>query len=500
MFDKNEKDYAPKVLSSLNKNFWPGYILTGYTIYGGSVSTSNIIAKQTYDVNTTTKINSKDDSKRFAEVLTAITSTSDINGADVVKSETLGFGQDKIVVFEYLYPEIEIINLNYKTNETLRDERNQLLKYKIKLIGDNMLVKSLDTTPLQNNEYKKLDLTLSNGTKKSFEYDASKYSLVQAWIYTKDLNKNTKTLYKVIAGNETFVPSNVAKDKIQKVNDFSSFANYYILNTEELLAVIDTVWSDLYIEFKYYEGANKVNVSYIDEEGNILMPPEVYKILDEVNGRKTATIPKVDLDGYELKKYILDDNEYTNVTSLEDVKIIDNVEDRELVFIYKKIGNAEILPDEPNPYAYIKSNDRDNEEYDVETAMPTDEDLYANVVTDSYIIENVLSILDETQKVNVRLKKKYYTSNNDNESEVTSEIATAISNTTFEYDLDYVYMGGGEARLFILDTAIMENEAVLDKTHYDENGKVLIEANYNSNNPFLDYIEGGKLFINSSEE
>lgn len=499
-FDTSEENYAPKEIPSLNKNFWPGYILTGYTIYGGSISNSNIIAKRTYDVNTTTKMNSKDDAKRYAQVLTAITSANDTNGATLVKAEALGFGQDKIVVFEYLYPEVEITNLNYKTSETLKDKNNQQLKYKIKLIGDNMLVKSLDTTPLKNDEYKKLDLTLSNGTKKSFEYDASNYSLVQAWIYTKDLNKNTKTLYKVIAGNENFIPSNVAKDKIRLVSDFSSFANYYILNTEELLTVIDTVWSDLYIEFKYYEGANEVNVSYIDEEGNVLMPPEVYKILDEVNGKKTATIPKVDLEGYELKRYILDDNEYTSVTTLDDVKVIDNGEDRELIFIYKKVGHDEILPEEQNPYAYIKSNDRDDEEYEVETAIPTDEDLYANVVTDSYILENVLSILDETQKVNVRLKKKYYTSNNDNNYEITSEIATAVSSTTFEYELDYVYMGGGESRLFILDTAVMENEAIIDTKHYDENGKVLIEANYNSNDPFLDYIEGGKLFINNSEE
>lgn len=499
-YDKSEENYAPKEIPSLNKNFWPGYILTGYTIYGGSISNSNIIAKQTYDVNTTTKMNSKDDAKRYAEILTAITSASDLNGAQIVKTETLGYGQDKIIVFQYLYPEVEITNLNYNTSATLKDKNNNLLKYKIKLIGDNMLIKSLDTTPLKNGEYKKLDLTLSNGTKKSFEYDASDYSLVQAWIYTKDLNKNTKTLYKVIVGNENFVPTNVASDKVQIANDFSSFANYYILNTEELLTVIDTVWSDLYIEFKYYEGANQVDVSYMDEEGNVLMPPEVYKILDEVNGKKTATIPKTDLDGYELKRYILDDNEYTSVTSLEDVKIIDNGEDRKLIFVYKKVQDDEIITEEENPYAIIRSNNRDNEEYDVETAMPTDEDLYANVVTDSYILENVLSILDETQKVNIRLKKKYYTSSNDNNSEITSEIETAVSTTTFEYDLDYVYMGGGEARLFILDTAIMENKAVMDTKHYDENGKVLIEANYNSNNPFLDYIEGGKLFINNSEE
>ncbi len=499
IYDTSEENYAPKQFASLNKNFWPGYILTGYTIYGGSVSKANIIAKKTFDVNTTTKINSKDDAKRYVDIITAITSEKDI-GTQVLKPEKIGYGEDKILVFEYLYPEVEINNVNYQTGSILKDINNNQLKYKIKLIGDNMLIKSLDTTPLTNGEYKKLDITLSNETKKSFQYDASNYSLVQAWIYTKDLNKGTKTLYKVIAGNENFVPSKIDESKIQIATDFSSFANYYILDTEELLTVIDTVWADLYIEFRYYEGANQVNVSYVDEEGNVLMPPEVYKILDEVNGKKTTTIPKIDIDGYELKKYVLDDNEYTSISTLENVKIVDNGKDRELVFIYRKDKNDEIYEEEENPYAVIKSNDRENEEYDVNIAMPTDEDLYANVVTDSYILENVLSIMNEQQKVNVRLKKKYYKTSDDNNYEITSEIDTAISTTTLEYILDYQYLGGGNSRLFVLDTAIMENETVMDKKHYDENGKVLMEANYNSNSPFLAYIQGGKLYINNSEE
>ena len=67
-FDKSEENYAPKEIPSLNKNFWPGYILTGYKIYGGTISNSNLIAEQTYDVNTTTKMNSKSNDKRYAEI------------------------------------------------------------------------------------------------------------------------------------------------------------------------------------------------------------------------------------------------------------------------------------------------------------------------------------------------------------------------------------------------------------------------------------------------
>lgn len=503
-YDISDFNYAPKKFESLNKNFWPGYILTGYKVYGGSEEEANIIAKQTYDVNTTTKMNSEDDAKRYTEILTAITSVDDINGAEIVKKESLGYGKDKIIVFEYLYPEVEINNVKYGNNTTLMDINNQLLLYKIKLMGDNMIVRSLDTTTVEDNEYKELNITLSNGLKKSFKYDLSNYSLVQAWIYTKDLNKNTKTLYKVIAGNESFVPNGVPNEKIQIANDFSSFANYYILSTEELLTVMNKVWSDLYIEFRYYEGANIVNVSYVDDEGNTLMPPEVYKMLEKIDGRNGAIVPITKIDGYKLIKYVLDGSENNLVTGLENVKVIDNGLDRKLIFVYTKgdSGNNEDEPPEnfENPFAIIRSNERGDEEYNVDVAIPTDEDLYANVVTDSYKIEEVLSILDEVQRVNITLKKKYYTTNNDNDSEITSDIAIATATIPIEYDLDYVYYGGGNSRLFILDTAIIENEAVMDTKHYDKNGKVLMEANYASKEPTLTYIQGGKLFINNSEE
>lgn len=501
-YDTHDVNYAPKIFESLNKNFWPGYILTGYTVYSESVSPSNIILKETFDVNTTTKLNSKNDAKRKALISTAIASTSDINGGTIVNKERVGYGKDKIIVFNYLYPEVEIKNLNYKTNVSLKSLDNESLEYKIKLIGDNMLVKSLDTTkPKNENGYNELNLNLSNGTFKNFKYDASNYSLVQVYIYTKDLNKGTKTLYKVIAGNDSFIPNGIPDSKVQVANDFASFANMYILNTEDLLTVINKVWSDLYIEFKYFEGANVVNVSYVDEEGNVLMPPEVYKILDEGNGGYTATIPVTPIDGYELVKYVLDDKEDKNVSTLEEVSIVDNGKDREVIYVYKKKDREDTPPEVyENPMAIIRSNNRKDEEYNVDIAMPTDEDLYANVITDSYIIENVLSVLDKTQKVSVILKKKYYTSNNDNDSSITSNIDIKSATIPLEYDLAYSYMGGANSNLFILENAIIDNEAVFDKKHYDKNGKVLIEADYKDKVPYLTYIPGGKLFIEDSEE
>lgn len=497
-YDVSARDFAPKTFASLNKNFWPGYILTGISVYGGTEEPENIILKKSFNVNTTTKIDSKNDAKRYIEIMTAMIN---YNGEyDKFKKEKLGYGKDKIIVFEYLYPEVEISNVDYKSQNILKDISNQLLTYKIKLIGDNMIVKSLDTSKPENKKYKELDITLSNGIKKNYKYDASDYSLVQAWIYTKDLKKNTKTLYKIIVGNNSFVPANIAKDKIMIVDNANDFANYYILSTNELLSVINRVWSDLYIEFRYVKGANSLNVSYIDEEGNTLMPAEIYKFLEEVNGNKQIVVPITYLDEYKLIRYELDGEKNSFNSDIDDVTVIGNGKDRELVFVYRK-ENSDIPPEESMiPMAIIKSNDRRDEEYDVEVAMPTDEDLYANVITDSYKIEEVVSILQEKQKVNVILKKKYYLSSDDDENKITSGIAIAKATTPVIYDLDYEYYGGGNARLFILDTAIIENDAVMDTKHYDKNGKVLIEADYNKKEPALTYTEGGKLFINNSEE
>ena len=500
-YDTSDSNFAPKDFSSLNKNFWPGYILTGCTVYKDSISESNIIAKQTYNVNTTTLINSKGNDKRSVSFLTAISSASDIKGANIVRKENIGYGSDKIIVFNYLYPEVEIKNINYNTGEIINDLNGEALHYTIKLIGDNMLIKSLDTTKPKENGYNEMNVNLASGETKNYKYDASNFSLVQVWIYTKDLNKGTKTLYKVIAGNKTFVPNSVPKGKVDMASDFSSFANAYILNTEELITVMNKVWSDLYIEFKYYEGANIVNVSYIDEEGNTLMPSEVYKILDNENGKNTATIPVTEIEGYELIKYILDDNTNTDVKKLENVKVIDNGKDRELIFVYRKVPTKpDINETYNNPFAIIRSNDKGNEEYNVDDAMPTDEDLYANVVTDSYVIENVLSILNKKQNVNVILKKKYYTSNNNNDNVITSNVETVYATIPLIYDLDYQYYGGANAKLFILENAVIDNESVMDTKHYKKNGKVFIEANYGDDTPYMSYIPGGKLTINNSEQ
>lgn len=497
-YDVSDITYSPKDFASLNKNFWPGYILTKCSVYKDSVSKQNLIAEKTFDVNSTTKINSKDDAKRFVRTYPAITSAEGCDGFTINLTETVGYGSNKIIVFEYMYPEVEIKNINYVTNKTVKDMLGKSIEYTIRLDGDNMLVKSLDTTLPENNKYKELTVKETNGKTKTFKYDASDLSLVQAWIYTKDLNKNSYSLYKVLISEEEFAPDNIASENVEVIKNVSNFVDGYILNTEELLSVINKVWSDLYIEFKYVEGANILDVSYVDEENNVLMPPERYKMVSKT---KEINVPVIELDNYKLLKYNLDEEVIKNVQNIKNVNVQDIGKDRKLVFVYTQNEIPEIPVGRPNyPYAIIKSNDKENEEYDIETAIPTSEDLYANVVTDSYILENVLSILNERQKVNVILKKQYYTTSNDDENMITANIAEVSSSKALEFDLEYSYYGGEENQLFVIKNAILENNAVIDKDKYLENGKIQIDANYNGQEPTVYYNKGGKLKIQDCAE
>ncbi len=495
-YDLSEETYVPKAVTSLNKNFWPGYILTGYSIYKNSETNANLLAKKTFDVNTTTKINSVNDAKRKVTIYTSLSKDLELE-YDLKKEETLGYGSDKIIVFEYMYPEVEIKNTNYTSGAVIKDVNSKDITYTIKLDGDNMLVKSLDTTKVIDNNYKELKVKTSTGTIKEFKYDASDYALVQVWIYTKDLNKNTKSLYKVVVGDERLKPASVDQSKIEVADNLFSFTEGYILNTEELITVMNSVWSDLYIEFKYYKGGNILDASYIDEENNVLMMPDRYKF---VAGIDEIKVPAYDITGYKLIKYSLDGTVNNNVDGLRNVNVNDNGTDRKIVFVYKKDNS----PDEPiehpiEPYAIIRSNDYGDEEYDVEVAIPTNEDLYANVVTESYIIENVTSIVNQTQKVNIVLKKKYYTSSNDDDNMITSNIAVATATKKIEYELEYSYTGGSNYKLFIIDDAVIENEAVIDTENYSENGKVLINADYDIA-PYVTFIKGGKLQVKDNKE
>ena len=73
------------------------------------------------------------------------------------------------------------------------------------------------------------------------------------------------------------------------------------------------------------------------------------------------------------------------------------------------------------------------------------------------------------------MKKKYYTSNNNNDNVITSNVETVYATIPLIFDLDYQYYGGANAKLFILDNAVIDNESVMDTKHYKQNGKVLIE-------------------------
>ena len=82
-YDISDINYSPKDFASLNKNFWPGYILTKCLVYKNSVSKENLIAEKIFDVDSTTKINSENAAKRLVTIFPAITATDGCSGYDL---------------------------------------------------------------------------------------------------------------------------------------------------------------------------------------------------------------------------------------------------------------------------------------------------------------------------------------------------------------------------------------------------------------------------------
>lgn len=525
--------YSTKVLPSLNKALWPGYILTGYEIYDSDGVT--LLASKTYDSSTTSKYNQSDttadDVKRYAKVTTALLSSSDSYYADppykgdyldihnnefnydlLHKTEKLGFGQDKIVKFRYAYAIAGISHVEYEnTNLVLKDTSGKDLAYDIRLDGDNMIIKSLDTTALSIYEKNAGGRPfIIDGV--TYRYDLSDRALVQVWIYEKQFNADGTegdiVLNKVIA-HEKYAPTGVSN---LITTDDNGFYNGTIISTAAILNGVnktDKVWSDLVIKFVYKE-VHSVNVKYVDEDGNTVIPPERVPI--DPNEPTVIPVPKI--PGREFKEYTIEDvEEYKNPTiegfdpgnpdepSDDIIKIPKGKlpdKNLEMIVVYKKVNPEDSSEDDDDedeflpPYAYIKSNDPDDEEYDVEKSIPTEEDLYADIRTEEYILRDYFKEIEETQKFKVQLLKYYHEYNNE---DGTTETSLTNVGEPFEYDFDYTYYGGSLAQLYILKDALIHNEVLSgDADKFSGDGELILIADW-INKPELVFEKGGQLTI-----
>ena len=279
--------------------------------------------------------------------------------------------------------------------------------------------------------------------------------------------------------------------------------------------------------FVYREDIPTLLVKYIDTSGN-----EILKTVDDAgNIQPVRTIYKMDKDSvstsakdlsgikdeagnsYNYIKYKLyeGDNVGTPVTNEENNVITVTVpktgNNRLLEFIYEKEKDAIVIdPSQIKSESVIlKSNYRpdeagkNGEEYNVLRAIPTSEDLYANVITDSFLLSNVVSQEEKEQWIHVKLVQPYYKTNNEDDKDtdiaVTDETYVISSENYVKLKLPYSYFTAKNVQLNLISRAVVKNESIEVRDsagNIKELDKVTLTPKYEKK-PELQYKAGGDL-------
>ncbi len=518
-----KKNFSTKAAPSLNRKWWPAYILKGYEVLSGD----QVLATKTYSTETTSKLTPGDE-KRYAHLTTALVDENiyypseyrrnkgDLDHGDEFNYDTkteyndkIGYAKDKTVRFQYQYPVVDVSHVKYEdTNTCLKDVDDNDLKYTVRLDSQNLVIASLN---LPEND---LIVTTTEGQKK-FHYKIPDRALVQVLVYQKNYNDagvptGTASLFRAFCHRD-FVPGGLDSSKLRVINDDAFLYGYYIsigslLSDGLFTQNSDIVFSDMIFKL-VYKTQYSVHVRYLDEDGNQVMPDDYRPIHDD--GTADIPVPNIeDTQSRKFRDYVLEDDEPTRDKYDEEDEMIYledlDPENMEMIVYYYKISKdkpPEVTdPDtleleEKPPFAYIKSNKRkdseeETKEYVVEEAMPTEEDLYANVVTEEYILRNNFRQKERKQHLKVQLVKEYYERNNEGEVSDTAEMDIG---DPFEYDFYYKYFSGAFTDMYLVDNATLYNEAIkVDSTY----GNVKLTANWPAGiKPELVYEKGGTITI-----
>ncbi|MBO5143101.1 MAG: hypothetical protein J6C46_09005, partial [Clostridia bacterium] len=225
-------------------------------------------------------------------------------------------------------------------------------------------------------------------------------------------------------------------------------------------------------------------VKHEDEGGSKLLPNEYIPMVNETTEAESEDLTGWGYDYIEYKpdgkkedpSEIISEDPRKEKVDVGRVYDDDNEpQDREVIFVYGPNGytkDDEEFPtgNETKESVVLRSNKRDAEEYNVDIAIPTSEDLYANVITDAFLLDRKITNIEKTETIKVKLVS-------DN----------GIPCDYFDVDLEYEYLGVKDVVLKVLDKAIVKNNVL--------NYNIEIPAKYSEGykHPKLEYKEGGIL-------
>lgn len=263
----------------------------------------------------------------------------------------------------------------------------------------------------------------------------------------------------------------------------------------------------------YKENIPTLTVKYVDKDtGAEISERTVYKMeKDSIStfAKDLSGVKKAGTNNYyEYKEFKLFDGDtdtpgspVTKSGSQVTVSVEKTNSNRLLVFYYVAKNDVQIIDPSliTSEAVILKSNYRDNEEYNVLRAIPTSEDLYANVITDSFILSNIVNQRDKEDEVYVKLIQPYYkTSNTDNagtDIEVDDKVYIKATSDYMPFTIPYSYFSANKVQLNIISKAIVKNNSIEVRANdgrIKEIDQVTILPNY-PKEPSLDYKVGGEL-------
>ncbi len=323
-------------VKSLNKFFWPGFILQDAKTfqYAGnsnisSYNSSKAIWEKFYNANETTVYEPKSTGNRLV-VTTSVPSrytSSDVNASKNEKlniTETVGYASDKQFYYYYNTPTLKIEHKDYDKNVMLKDNNNQELSYLVQILNQYAMLSSLITDNIGNNGTTIHNLVVSDlesGVVKNFSYNYGNRDLVQVEIYEID-SSGKESLYGVLYHEDEYKPSS----KGYKVNDYVGvFEKYYTDSLSNIVGQINQTSTTFNtnknwrIVFKY-RPVERIYISFMDLKGNKIFIDnpdypgkylaEITDKIDKTNGY-THNVTDLGSNGnYRALGYTEDNNAY----------------------------------------------------------------------------------------------------------------------------------------------------------------------------------------------
>lgn len=199
-----------------------------------------------------------------------------------------------------------------------------------------------------------------------------------------------------------------------------------------------------------------------------------------VVGESNPIYPKT-FDAYKVRSYALngENEQYIQGDAYVEVVGDSTLGTQKLIFVYNIIvdpNDKVITMDDNIEEIYVYANNKGMEEFDVEKAIPTSENLYFSGDIYGYRFINELKEKTITKEIDVEVVQRYYKDMND-----TSDIGTITVNT--RVPIIYNYYEIVRADLYDLKSINLKNDAIKYYNNYDYNtnsygGYVEGEANY----------------------